>query len=74
MFIKPSTSAHLDDHLSVQNNQALLEDSTDSSSIRNFSQGDPSNKLDPWYVTGLFDGEGNFSITQMGDHSDSQLK
>jgi hypothetical protein len=29
---------------------------------RDFANGDTKSKLDPWYVTGLADGEGNFSI------------
>lgn len=30
---------------------------------RDYKNGDPNTRLDPWYVTGLADGEGNFSIS-----------
>jgi hypothetical protein len=29
---------------------------------RDYAKGNPSTPLEPWYITGLVDGEGNFSI------------
>lgn len=47
----------------IANNDSDVIDN-DSVGVRDCKLGDPSSKLHPWYVTGLTDGEGCFSVTQ----------